>query len=56
MMNRYAAALSGLNLLAFSCEKAKRMLRYRPGTSVDHGMSSLSDRVKEVVGVERLIA
>jgi nucleoside-diphosphate-sugar epimerase len=54
-MSRYGVAIMGLNL-TFSCEKAKRMLGYRPTISIEEGMRGLSDWVEEGGGVERLIA
>jgi nucleoside-diphosphate-sugar epimerase len=54
-MSRYGVAIMGLNL-TFSCEKAKRMLGYRPRMAMDEGMRGLADWVEESGGVERLIA
>ncbi len=54
LMTRYAIALSGRNL-TFSCEKAKRMLGYRPAVSINEGMKRLSAWVKEIGGVEKLV-
>jgi nucleoside-diphosphate-sugar epimerase len=55
LMTRYAIALSGKNL-TFSCEKAKKMLEYKAAVSIDEGMRRLSAWVKEIGGMEKLIA
>jgi len=53
-MSRYGVAIMGMNL-TFSCEKAARMLGYRPIISLDEGMRGLSDWIMEVGGIEKLI-
>ncbi|GAB4342619.1 MAG: SDR family NAD(P)-dependent oxidoreductase [Candidatus Abyssubacteria bacterium] len=55
LMSRYGIALLGRNL-TFSCEKAKRMLGYRAGVSIDEGMQRLKKWVEELGGVAKLIA
>jgi nucleoside-diphosphate-sugar epimerase len=54
-MSRYGVAIMGLNL-TFSCDKAKRMLGYRPTTTLEEGMRGLADWVRESGGVEQLVA
>ena len=54
LMTRYAIALSGRNV-TYTCEKAKRMLGYRPVVSIDAGMQTLSAWVKEIGGLEALM-
>jgi nucleoside-diphosphate-sugar epimerase len=53
-MSRYGVAIMGRDL-TFSCEKAKRDLGYRPATTIDQGMEGLSEWIKEIGGVDRLI-
>ena len=53
-MSRYGVAIMGLNL-TFSCEKAKQKLGYRPTVSIDEGMRGLSDWIKEIGGIGKLI-
>lgn len=53
-MSRYGVAIMGLNL-TFNCEKAKRVLGYRPAVSLDEGMRRLSDWLKAVGGIEKLL-
>lgn len=53
-MSRYGVAIMGLNF-TFNCEKAKQMLGYRPAVSIDEGMRGLSDWIKEIGGVDKLI-
>jgi nucleoside-diphosphate-sugar epimerase len=55
LMSRYGIALLGRNL-TFSCEKAKRMLGYKAGVSIDEGMRRLKKWIEEIGGVGRLIA
>ncbi|MBI5116325.1 NAD-dependent epimerase/dehydratase family protein [Candidatus Poribacteria bacterium] len=54
LMSRYGIALTGRNL-TFSCEKAKRMLGYRPAVNINEGMKRLSAWVKEIGGIGKLI-
>ena len=53
-MSRYGVAIMGLNL-TFNCEKAKQILGYRPTVSIDEGMRGLSDWVKEIGGIDKLV-
>jgi len=53
-MTRYGVAIMGLNF-TFSCEKARQMLGYRPTVSIDEGMRGLSDWIKEIGGIEKLV-
>ena len=39
-----------------SAEKAKRLLGYRPTTTLEEGMRGLADWVEESGGIERLVA
>jgi nucleoside-diphosphate-sugar epimerase len=55
LMTRYGIALTGRNL-TFSTEKAKQMLGYRPAVNIDEGMRRLSEWVKQVGGIEQLMA
>ena len=55
LMTRYAIALTGLNL-TFSCEKAKRMLGYKPVVNINEGMRRLAAWVKETGGLANLTA
>lgn len=54
-MTRYGAAIMGIDL-TFSCEKAKKVLGYKPSISLDEGMRQLSDWIKEMGGIEELIS
>jgi 3beta-hydroxy-delta5-steroid dehydrogenase/steroid delta-isomerase len=53
-MSRYGVAIMGLDL-TFSCDKAKRMLGYRPRVTIEDGMRGLADWVRESGGIEQLI-
>jgi 2-alkyl-3-oxoalkanoate reductase len=55
LMTRYAIALTGLTL-TFSCEKAKRMLGYKPAVNIKGGMQRLAAWVKEIGGLKGLIS
>ena len=55
LMTRYAIALTGLNL-TFSCQKARRMLGYKPMVNINDGMRRLAAWVKEIGGLAKLIA
>lgn len=54
LMTRYGVVMMGRNL-TFNCEKAKRMLGYRPIVSMDDGMRDLTDWIKEIGGVDKLV-
>jgi len=54
VMSRYAVALSGLDL-SFNCEKARRMLGYRPVVSISEGMRRLAHWLEEIGGIESLL-
>ncbi len=53
-MTRYGVAIMGLNF-TFSCEKARQMLGYRPTVSIDEGMRGLSDWIKQIGGIEKIV-
>ena len=54
-MTRYGVAIMGMDL-TFSCEKAKNVLGYKPSVSLDDGMRQLSDWIKEMGGIEKLVS
>ncbi len=53
-MSRYGVAIMGRNL-TFSCEKAKKELGYRPATTIEKGMAGLSEWIREIGGIDKLI-
>jgi nucleoside-diphosphate-sugar epimerase len=54
LMSKYGIALTGRNL-TFSSAKAKHLLGYYPAVNIDEGMRRLSDWVKQIGGIEKLI-
>jgi nucleoside-diphosphate-sugar epimerase len=52
-MSRHGVAIMGLDL-TFSCEKARRMLGYRPAVSIDEGMERLAKWIDEIGGIDVL--